>query len=77
MLVGCFLSIGWLRFITLLETVARRVICTVRIVALEFKIIVLCVVFQYVVVSSKKIFFYHSDTDHKSSTTPAMILDIR
>ncbi|XP_048581823.1 rho-associated protein kinase 2 isoform X3 [Nematostella vectensis] len=31
---------------------------------------------QYLVVSSRKLFFYNSDQDHKSSTTPSMILDI-
>ncbi|KAK2553677.1 Rho-associated protein kinase 2 [Acropora cervicornis] len=31
---------------------------------------------QYLVVSSRKIFFYNSDMDHKSSTTPSIILEI-
>ncbi|XP_078360692.1 rho-associated protein kinase 2-like isoform X2 [Oculina patagonica] len=31
---------------------------------------------QYLVVSSRKIFFYNSDADHKSSSTPAIILEI-
>lgn len=31
---------------------------------------------QYLVVSSRKIFFYNSDVDHKSSTTPSIILEI-
>ena len=32
---------------------------------------------QYLVVSSRKIFFYNSDADHKSSSTPSIILEIR
>lgn len=31
---------------------------------------------QYLVVSSRKIFFYNSDADHKSSSTPSIILEI-
>lgn len=31
---------------------------------------------QYLVVSSRKIFFYNSDADHKSSATPSIILEI-
>lgn len=31
---------------------------------------------QYLVVSSRKIFFYNSDADHKSSTAPSIILEI-
>ncbi|PFX19790.1 Rho-associated protein kinase 2 [Stylophora pistillata] len=31
---------------------------------------------QYLVVSNRKIFFYNTDADHKSSSTPAIILEI-
>lgn len=31
---------------------------------------------QYLVVSNRKIFFYNSDADHKSSSTPSIILEI-
>lgn len=35
------------------------------------------IVLQYLVVSNRKIFFYNSDADHKSSSTPSIILEIR
>ena len=48
------------------------------LVSISFCLFFFClIVLQYLVVSNRKIFFYNSDADHKSSSTPSIILEIR